>query len=349
MSVTIKDVALLANTSISTVSKVLNNRTLRITAEKRAEIQKLAKKLHYFPNRTAIQLKKGRTDTVSIVVPDLLNSFYPRLIKQCIHEFGQRCFDTVIYDSDYNTVYEIKYICTLQTKAVDGSVLILSRQNMNEKYAAELQEVIEAVNLPIVLVNTYVPNISVSSVSTDQKKEGYIATKHLLELGHSRIAYIAEAMNVHAFSRIFAGYQTALEEANVPVIQDYILQGYCRQIGGYKAGKLLMKTDTTAIVAENDQLAIGAMRALLESGLSIPEDISVVGIDDILLASIFEVPLTTVKQSTEDLAAHCTRILTYEIECRNCGKSFEKTIVELEPELIIRKSTTSPRNRYVWV
>jgi DNA-binding LacI/PurR family transcriptional regulator len=332
---TIYDVAKKANVSIATVSKVINQ-TGSIGEKTRAKIFKVMEEMNYQPSVVASALTGKNTFTIGLLIPDLANPFFAevsRSIEDRGHELG---FSLVICSTDNDPEKEAQYISVLQKKRVDGIILATGIQN-----DGTLKELIKR-NVSIALIARDMPSLTVNTVLVDDFMGGYLAAKHLVSFGHRKIAVIAEDLEVMSSSERVRGYRCSLEEAGIEVddnlicISDFTVEG-----GKLLTGKLLDSLiPPTAIFACNDLLAIGAIQAARERGLLLPEDLSVVGFDNTVLAKIVDPPLTTVAQPVHDMGRQVVDLLVQEIR----RHSKEKQRIVLQPELIVRRSTKEIHN-----
>ena len=191
--------------------------------------------------------------------------------------------------------------------------------------------------MPVVMIDRNLPNVQVDVVLTDHQLGGYLATKHLIELGHQRIACIAGPSSITPSAERITGYQKALEEADLPRDENLIIRGdYHAQSGMDVTNAILNRTPRpTAIFALNDLMALGALRAASEAGYSVPKDLAVIGYDDLELSRFTSPPLTTISQPKKEISTQAVNLLVQ----RMSGKSQSPSRVVLPPELIVRRST----------
>ena len=326
MKPTIYDVAEKAGVSIATVSKVINN-TGRISDKTRKKVNLIMSELNYHPSFVASALTGKRTQTIGLLIPNIANPFYSefaRNLEDRAHELG---YSIVICSTDYNEEKEKKYVSLLMRKQVDGFIITSGFTNVGL-----IQEVIDQ-KIPVALIAYSIPTLSLNSIGIDDYKAGYQATAHLAELGHKRIAVIAET--VQSSNDRVRGYKDALKEYQLEFdINLYIETKATVEDGEIATDKLLnVEEPPTAIFAFNDILAIGTMQCAKKRGLSIPENLSVIGCDNTILALIPS--LTTMGQPLREMGYEAADILIEEIE----GKKTRKHQILLSPELVIRDST----------
>lgn len=328
MKKTIYDVAREANVSIATVSKVINN-TGRIGEKTRQRVLQVMKELDYQPSLVASALTGKSTYSIGLLIPDLANPFFAELarsIEDRGHELG---YSIVMCSTDYRPEKESKYISLLKQKSVDGFILASGFQN-----DAVIRDLLN-LKIPIAVLARDVSTVSVDTVTVDDFIGGYNATQHLLDLGHQQIGAIQ--LDLEVGRERTRGYRHALQENGLEYNGKYVLFGPSSVEGGKQMGlKMLQAAERpTAIFAGNDLVAIGIIQAARELGLSIPDDVSVVGYDNTILAAISNPPLTTVAQPFHDMGRQVMDLLIEEIKGEKKGK---KRVVML-PELCVREST----------
>ncbi|MGG1662408.1 LacI family DNA-binding transcriptional regulator [Brevibacillus sp. NRS-1366] len=328
MKPTIYDVAREAGVSIATVSKVINN-TGRISEKTKENVLNIMKQLNYQPSVVASALTGKSTYTIGLMIPDLANPFFSgiaRSIEDRAHVLG---YNLVICSSDYDSAKEAKYISLLLQKSVDGIILASGFENIETVKDLIKQKV------PTAIIAREIPSLEVDTVAVDDFLGGYQATSHLLALGHTNIAIIAR--DLWSNRERMRGYRQALEEAGIayPSEVEYVSESDVES-GKQLAEQILQqKNRPTAIFACNDLLAMGAIQAAREQALSIPRDLSVVGFDNTVWASVTDPPLTTVAQPIRDMGTQVMNLLMQEIN----GQKRHRQRVVLLPELIVRDST----------
>lgn len=304
MKITIKDIAEKANVSISTVSRVLNNKE-DVNEDTRKQIKKIIDDLGYNPSGIARGLALNKTNTIGLIVPNITNPFFPEVAKgveTCAEKMG---YSVILYDLDSNPDKEIKALNLMKKKQVDGVVLSFTSKNkklINKNFDE---------NLPIVQIDRKINGINCPSVLIDNFHSGYLSTNYLLKKGHVRIAHITGIKEITNTRERISGYKNALNDSNIEINKSYLVYGNQTILSGYKAmNKLLnLKTLPTAVFIANDLMAIGAYEAIFERGMSIPEDISIIGHDDINMASVIRPKLTTMVQPKYDMGVNAVNIL----------------------------------------
>jgi LacI family transcriptional regulator len=331
--VTMKDVAELAGVSTTTVSHVIN-KTRHVDESTRESVEFAMKELRYQPNYVARSLRSGETKTIGLIVPDASNLFFAEIARR-IEDLGyQEGYSVILGNSDNDPDKQTNYINTLLAKQVDGVIFISSGGE------AEDLELLSANNIPIVVADRDVPLSLADVVLLDNEKAGYEATRYLINLGHKCIACITGPSELSPSMSRVEGYKKALREVNIPYFEELIAVGDFRIKGGEIAmGSLLQQScKPTAVFALNDMMAIGAMTAIRKAGLRIPDDISVIGFDDIELASAVTPTITTMAQPLDELSKNAIDLLIEQIRGEN--REGNSRII-LSAHLIERESTAA--------
>jgi DNA-binding LacI/PurR family transcriptional regulator len=331
MGINIFDIAKEANVSIATVSKVANN-TGKISQKTKIKVMEIIKKHNYTPNSLATALTGKLSYTLGLIIPNMANPFFGEISKSVEDRARELGFSVMICSTDYNAEREASCFTLLQRKRVDG-VIILSGFEDQQTITRNLV----TPNMPIALIARDIPTISIHSVSIDDFVGGYEAAKHLLGLNHRRIGLIVE--DIRCAKERLRGFNQALEDQELQQLDEsLVLLGEASVQNGKKLALQLLKEKEppTAIFATNDLLAIGTMQAAHELGLKVPQDLSVIGFDNTVLATITDPPLTTVAQPMEQMGRQILDLLVQEIK----GELTHKHRIVLLPELVVRKSTT---------
>ncbi len=328
---TITDVARVAGVSITTVSHVING-TRFVRDELKDRVLNAMRELNYRPNTLARGLRKGQTKTIGLIVPDNSNLFFAE-IARFIEDVGyNNGYSVILCNSDNNLEKQRTYIEALVAKHVDGIVFISAGDS-----GEDLKVLIDA-GIPIVVADREVSQTLADVVLVDNEHGGYIATKYLIDLGHQHIACIEGPSDLTPSAQRVLGYRRALSEIGLPIEADYSVSGDFRIPSGEAAmAKLLaLPRPPSAVFVCNDMMAIGAIRAARDRGLSIPEAISIVGFDDIPLAPATFPALTTVAQPKMEIARVATELLIQRMQDQT--PNVERQCIVLEPELVLRDS-----------
>ena len=333
---TMKDVARLADVSVQTVSTIINGRP-GISEETTFRVQKAIKDLGYRPFSVARSLRTRETKTIALVVSDIANPSFATMASAAEDYAHKAGYSLVLYNTHDDTDREANYMRTAIERWVDGVVFVSAKDQMASLVA------LQAAGIPSVAVDRIPEGYEGYSVTLDNVEAGRLAAEHLLDLGHTCIAHISGPLELRLSRERLVGFRNAIEARGYqsgPCIENQ--QGNWVCSSGYSAMKklLLQREGLTAVFAANDRMAIGAMQAIYEAGLRIPEDISVVGLDDIEVAAFQIPPLTTVRQSFAQLATLGVQLLSDIL----AGKEIEQEMRIIKPELIIRKSTCPTLN-----
>lgn len=329
--VTILDVASSAGVSKSTVSRVLDER-LPISKSKTAHrVRQVAKELGYIRDVSAASLRRGKTMTIGVVVPRLTDTVMAMLFEAIANACAKTAQIAIVATTGDKPDAGREAADTLLNRGVDGLILCTSR--INDDFPAELKR--RGVNFVLALRTD---GQSPASVGDDQLG-GYLAARHLLDLGHQRIGLIAGPNYASSALRRLEGYKQALNEAGIEASSDIIIESTFGIDSGARSAEMLMKLSEppTAIFAVNDNTAIGALSALYQMGLSVPNDVSLVGYNDIPIVSRLPTPLTSVRIPFDQIAFSALELLSNENISQD---ELEKVAT---PSLIPRSSTASIR------
>jgi DNA-binding LacI/PurR family transcriptional regulator len=328
MKPTIYNVAKEAGVSIATVSKVIN-RTGSISERTRKKVFQVMKKLNYQPSVVASALTGKQTKTIGLIIPDISNPFFAEIARSIEDRSHEQGFNVIMCSTDNNEEKEKRYLSVLTRQRIDGLVVASAFRSTS------LIEDMMKQSVPIALIATKIPKLSIHTVTVDDYKGGYIAASYLLSLGHKKVAIIVEDARsnqprLHAFKDVML-------EAKIPIPDHYVIQTEATIQKGYGSAKQLLSLQErpTAIFACNDLLAIGAMQAAKEAGIRIPQDLSIIGFDNTVLSVTTAPMLTTVAQPMKEMGAKVVDLLIQEME----ESKLHKECLLLSPELIIRQST----------
>jgi DNA-binding LacI/PurR family transcriptional regulator len=327
---TIYDVARLAGVSTATVSRALNG-TGQIAPATRASIDAAVEQLGYRPNTIARSLVTKSTQTIALLLPDITNPFYAALVSGIQQRALEAGHTMLLCTTEGDPEREEQYLSLLRAKQVDGALvdgLVLPP----DRIARFVRD-----GFPIVCLDRDVDSASVPLVQVDNRLGARMATEHLLSLGHIRIAHVAGAPDLRISEERVEGYREALLAAHVPPAPELVATGDFTEEGGYRATSVLMNRGFTAVFAANDLSALGVISALTEAGWRVPEDVSVVGFDDLRLSRYTSPPLTTIRQPAAEIAERATQLL---LDLTH-GKKVSQQLHLLEPELVVRGSTAA--------
>jgi LacI family transcriptional regulator len=293
---TIRDVAARANVSVATVSHVING-TRPVHPETVKRVRAAIEDLGYRQNTLARGLRRSETGTIGLLVPDNSNPFFAE-VSRVIEDRGfSEGYNVILCNSDGSAAKEAAYVEVLLSKQVDGLILISSGNSF-----APVQSILK-VGVPLVVVDRELGDLPVDQVLVDNEQGGYLVGQYLVRLGHRRIGYISGPSNLSLSAHRLAGFKRALDEAGIALSTQWIIRGDFQYAGGESAMRKLLQHNLklTAVFASNDRMALGAMAVLSRARLRIPEDVSVIGFDDIPLARATFPSLTTVAQPIADM------------------------------------------------
>lgn len=329
---TIIDVAQRAGVSYATVSRVINNEAY-VKEETRQRVRQALIDLDYVANRQARSLRGGRTHMVGLLVRDLGTGYIGEIIRGIDLELSERQYDLLLYTTHGRGQREADSVAALTRGMVDGLLLVLPRTP--EDYLAKLRKS----HFPHVLIDHQGVDQTGPAVGATNWQGGYDATTYLASLGHRRIGLITGDLSLRCAVDRNEGYYAALRDCGLPTDPAFVVEGDFTQSAGYqKAKELLCLPDRpSAIFASNDVMAFGVMEAARERGLRIPEDLSIVGFDDIPQASSLHPALTTVHQPLEAMGRVATQMLFEYL----ADPSRAEERIELPTQLVIRNSCQS--------
>jgi LacI family transcriptional regulator len=300
----IKQIAEMAGVSVTTVSHVVNG-TRFVSEEKRERVLRTMRRLHYRPNRLASGLRRRKSSTIGVVLPDITNPYFAEIARGVEDACFEREYSVIICNSDASLKIEAHYLSMLAEKQMDGIVLI-NVGDHGQKPPGSI-----ARDIPFVMLDREVHGMNTDSIQVDNFAGGRMAADHLFALGHRTVACIGGAPEVYPSWDRVDGFVQYMRDAGHPVPSRMILAGDFQAESGYVTTCRVMraKKRPTAIFAANDLMACGAVRALTEMGLCVPADVSVVGFDDITLSGLFNPPLTTIHQPRLEMGGTAVALL----------------------------------------
>jgi LacI family transcriptional regulator len=321
MPVTLEDISKATGFSVPTVSRVLSNSTYPVSPTTRQRILESAQSLGYRPNLSARGLRTERTNTVGILVDDIMSVFAPPLVRGIQDYFNEYAISCLVMNSDWRPDLEHRAIESLLSRSVDGIIFA-------EYSHLVIHDALSRSQIPHLFVHRLFAKSVQNSILPDDYYGASLAVRHLLNLGHRRIAYISGPTNWHSNQRRFIAYRDQLGQNDIAIDQALIQSGDWESDSGYAAaGRLLEHTEPpTAIFAANDLMALGAIYRLQDAGLSVPGDVAVVGYDDRDFAKIVKPRITTVSLPVYEMGQIAAEKLLAQI---NGGISnFDETLVK---------------------
>ena len=337
-NVTIYDVAKLSGVSAATVSRVLNNTGYPISQEVKARVQKAARDLDYAPNLLGKYLKTRSNREIGVIIPNITNYYYPLLLLGVHGVAAQRGYHIILCNSYRDSELEAQNIHLLTSKQVMG-ILTVSLSTNNEY----LKRFIDKGGNMVLLENS--PDIECNKVTFDYFKGAYMACKHLIDLGHTKIGFAGAPITKYSRMQLLEGYQKCLRDHGIEVLPRFIYipegEKEVKTVYEFENGKrlahMLLKSPEkpTGVFCINDMTAIVMMQELHKNGMRVPRDVSVVGFDNLNLSEMLSPPLTTIDQHIYEMGSSATNILI---------DAYEKIIqsnyiIQLEPTLVVRDST----------
>ncbi len=334
MPVTIKDVARESGVNISTVSRALNN-SYGVNERTREHVAAVAARLNYSPNRVARGLVTGRSHSLGLILSDIRNPFFAEVARGAEDAARAGKCDLVLCNSDLDADKQMHYVRSLLEKRIDGILM-----NSVSALSREQQALLTASGVPIVLLNRPASNQGFSTVCANNEAGGAMAARYLLELGHRKIAHLTGPKQHGNLSDRTRGFVRALLAAK-NAIHPIVRYGKFNFAGGADLTRKLLDAhpDVTAIFAANDVMAFGVVKAVLERGLRIPEDLSLIGFDNIEFSGIVHPPLTTIHQPKYEMGQAAVEILL------RMARERDRQIPEhrlLGVEMILRQSCRTP-------
>jgi DNA-binding LacI/PurR family transcriptional regulator len=329
----IKDIARIANVSHSTVSRALRSSTL-VNFETAEKIRRIAAENGFRASAVARSLATSRTHTIGVVVTSIADPFVAEVVAGIEEEANANNYSVFLANCNADPERELKVVQSFEDRRVDGIVVTASR--VGALYA----RVLESLQIPIVLLNNQHPSRFGHSVMIENFDASRQAVAHLIGLGHRRIAYIGDRFGYGSDSERFSGYRSALDEADIPIDPDLFVHGDGKADSGMIAAEKLLATvpPPTAIFCYNDMTALGALKAIRTRGLSVPDDISLIGFDDLPLALYMDPPLTTVRQPKHEMGQLAMQVLL-----KLVSGSHSQQNIKVNGELILRQSTAAPK------
>jgi DNA-binding LacI/PurR family transcriptional regulator len=299
--------------------------------EVRKRILEFVEEIGYKPNTLARGLSKGRINIVALILGDVRNPFYSDLafyIQKILNENG---YMVMVFNSEYEEKKELEFIKLTQQFNFAGLILITAQSD-------DLKNILKKIEVPVVLVNRTFDEYEGDAVFLDNFQAGYMATMHLMELGHKRIGFIAGHASSSSVIQRYYGYLQVLKNYHLPINEDDVMMRDLSFETGYSIAEEIIKdiqNRPSAFVIANDMSALGFMECCKQYGIQIPQMISIVSFDDIIFSSLKDIELTTVSQHVKEMSENTARLML--VKLKNPDADSERVI--LEPNLIVRKTT----------
>jgi len=327
---TIEDVAKLANVSIATVSRVINNQGgVRKATEER--IVNAINELGYIRSAVARSMKRKETHTIGIIVPDIKNPFFPLVVSGIEQKAREKGYYTILSSTNESPIVEEEIVKIFIERGVDGVIITTANE------AGDHIKLLHDQGIPIVAVDRAIKNFEVDTVLVDNVNGSYQAVQHLILQGHKKIAIICGPQNTTPGKERFLGYKKALEDYNIPFDDNMVIQGDFMEGSGYHAAHELFDLETrpTAIFSSNNLMTIGCMKALVDLDWKLGEEVSFIGFDDVEIATFIKPKLSVVSRPMNTLGEIAVQLL---YERMNVKGDLPKRQYLLSPELKIRES-----------
>ncbi len=338
-NITLKNIANYVGVSVSTVSRVLNGKAdkYRIGIETAEKIIEASNRFNYSPNQLARSLRLKKTDTLGYIIPDISNPFFASIAKSIENAARLKGYTLILCDSEERTEIELDSIKLLIDKKVDG--LIISPVGLKLEHLKKVKEN----NIPLVLLDRYFPNLDLPFVTSDNYSGAYEAVNFLIQKGHTQIACLQGLKNTSPNNDRVRGYKAALKANEVPLNSKLIVGKNFGEENGYVQTKTLLKRKVppTAIFALGNLISLGALRAISELGLKVPEDISIISFDDQPYSQLLATPMTTISQQTKQIGTIAINMLLDRIEYSH---NLETKGIFLPTKLVVRNSVKEINN-----
>ncbi len=329
--INIKDIARLADVSVATVSHVINKNKY-VSEELKERVEKVITENNYKPNLLAGSLRKNKSGTIGLVVPDSSNMITAEIGEKVERLIHKNKYNIIICNSSFERKKENENLQLLISKRVDGIIIM-----PEETDSSEIEAVQES-QIPIVVIEREIEGAVVDTVLVDSFKAGYESAKHLIDLGHRRIGFIDRKFEKSHSIKRKDGYKKALQESGLSFDEKLVTKGGFTCESGFEAANYLMDLENpvTAILANGDLEALGVYKALSRMNMSIPEDVSVIGFDDMELCRYMTPSLTTIHFPVDEMVAKVIKLLMAKVN----RPHIEKIKTEIvEPYLVVREST----------
>lgn len=327
----IKDVALRAQVSTTTVSHVVNH-TRFVSDKVRAEVEAAIRELGYVPSAVARSLKSNTTKTIGMLIPNCSNPYFAEIVRSVEdHCFGAG-YTLILCNTDDDPHRQGVYLQVLSEKRIDGMIIISTGED------EALRRLLQGLPIPTVLLDREIDEVHCDLVETAHLQGGLMATQHLIDLGHRRIACLAGPADLNPSAQRIAGWRTALAQSGLTAqAQDLLWHSDFSSQGGFTTMQSILAAPQppTAVFVCNDLMCIGALSAAHEAGVRVPQDMSLIGFDDIELARFASPALTTIAQPKHRIGVTAVDMLLERIQ----GGRVQARQVLLQPELVVRHST----------
>lgn len=335
---TIKDIASAAGVSITTVSLIFNNKAGCIPNETIERVKRIAKEQGYQPNVIASSLKTKKTKTIGYVMPSIENAFFAEIaqnVEKIIESYG---YNIIICSSNDKFEKDYSFISDLASRMIDFLIYCPSSESLTDGNLLKINELLARINIPYVVVDRQLEGDIKSKVVCDDHQGGMIATQYLIDNGHKCIGCITGPIETSSARNRYLGYVDCLKNNHIAYDEKLVKRGNFDFQTGYEETKKLLDEKITAIFACNDMMAYGAIKAIKEAGKNIPEDISLIGYDDLIYSELLDVPLTTIHQDIKGIAKVIGENIINVLE-----KGNEEVIFQVIPSSLVERDSVAKR------
>lgn len=333
---TIKDIADKCGVSTAAVSLVLNNKPNRFSNKTKQNIIRVAKELNYFPNNMAVSLVKGKSKVIGLIIPDIKNEYFSNLAYTIETKLSPHGYNIMLGNSSNLVNKELFYSKTFLGYRVDA-LLIVPASRYKSREWQKIVELTETSKTPIIFLDRAPVDTNYPYFISDNEYGGYIATNHLLRLGHRKIGCLTGPLSLLNTKMRMKGYERALKEYNIKTNNKYIIEGDFKIESGVSSLEYFIKKGVSAVFSFNDMMAYGLYRKAQENKIEIPDQISIIGFDDNVVSTFAYPPLSTIAQPVEQM---CNEAIDYLIASLN-GEKLDFNYKICDPELIIRDSVAT--------
>lgn len=341
MKVTIKDIAKECGVSVATVSLAFSDKPSRISKTTKAYVLEVAERMHYQPNRVAVNLATKQSKWIGMIINDLRNTHISSLfmaIDQELQPKGYSLICHVLSDDNSNEQQIIKNLAVSSLAGIIWGKPYTFPENEDSKF---MQRFIERMDLPIATMDDFGFKCPGIDVRFDYYKAGYMATRHLIENGHTRIGCLTGPVNYKVTQERLKGYKDALDEQGIAFNDEFVYNGDYTMQSGSEALSYLLGQRTTAVFSFNDEMAFGLYQSARQYRISIPDDLSIIGCDNVPFTNVLEVPLSTVHVPIDEMGKVMGQELIKTIEDKN---NVKRKKVLYKPQLLLRGSTNKCSN-----
>lgn len=334
MAITISDIAQKAGVSLATVSRVLNDSGY-VKEETRIRVQKVIKDLNYTPSAIARSLSKNKTNTIGVIVPDIVNPFFGEVIKGITEVAEKSGLNIILCNTDESKEKELRALKILTEQRIQG--IIIAPTSAEDEFNSEYLKTLENMGIPIVLVDGNVKYTTFNGVFVDNIKGAYEATEALIKEGHRKIGVITGRMNSKPAKDRYLGYQKALLMNNIPLEDRYTFYGDYKEETAYKITKNIMKMKDrpTALFVCSNMTTLGSLKAIYEENINIPEDISLVAFDKVEILNILGFNISYVNGPSVEMGKLGMQML---VDILNNKNKNEIRRITLLPNLVLKGS-----------